>query len=214
MPLLNQIRKRLKTRLGNNFRDYYQARREILKQLPFTETAAKIGKNLVFVAVVLSVAWLLKIFYSTTQITTSTDNYAAAANLVTSTPTIPSPDLSPLEISQDSLGLTRKAELHTDVPSRGREGVITYTVKVGDTLFGISDKFGIKPETLLWGNQYVLGDNPHNLRPGQEINILPVDGTYHRWSEGDGQRQSRGYHQFSRQSTRSYHDWRLVKSKY
>jgi murein DD-endopeptidase MepM/ murein hydrolase activator NlpD len=186
MPLLNQIRKRLKTRLGNNFRDYYQARREILKQLPFTETAAKIGKNLVFVAVVLSVAWLLKIFYSTTQITTSTDNYAAAANLVTSTPTIPSPDLSPLEISQDSLGLTRKAELHTDVPSRGREGVITYTVKVGDTLFGISDKFGIKPETLLWGNQYVLGDNPHNLRPGQEINILPVDGTYHRWSEGDG----------------------------
>jgi hypothetical protein len=31
-----------------------------------------------------------------------------------------------------------------------------------------------------------LGDNPHNLRPGQELNIMPVDGTYHRWSEGDG----------------------------
>jgi len=146
----------------------------------------KIGKNILFIAVLVSVAWLLKYFYSTTQIPSSLDNYAAAANIPTSTPTIPPPELTPLDFSEELLGLTRKAELHTDVPSRGREEVISYTVKAGDTLFGISEKYGIKPETILWGNQYVLGDNPHNLRPGQEINILPVDGTYHRWSEGDG----------------------------
>jgi hypothetical protein len=38
----------------------------------------------------------------------------------------------------------------------------------------------------LWANQFILGDNPHNLTPGQELNILPVNGTYHRWSAGDG----------------------------
>jgi murein DD-endopeptidase MepM/ murein hydrolase activator NlpD len=80
----------------------------------------------------------------------------------------------------------RLARLHTDVPSRPREEVITYTVKAGDTLFGIAEQFGLKPETVLWANQLALGDNPHNLRPGQGLNILPVNGTYHRWSTGDG----------------------------
>jgi LysM repeat protein len=64
--------------------------------------------------------------------------------------------------------------------------VTTYTVQAGDTIFGIAEKFGLKPETILWGNTYILGDNPHNLSIGQELNILPVDGTYHRWSAGEG----------------------------
>jgi murein DD-endopeptidase MepM/ murein hydrolase activator NlpD len=32
----------------------------------------------------------------------------------------------------------------------------------------------------------VLQDDPHNLSPGQEINIPPVDGTLYTWHEGDG----------------------------
>jgi murein DD-endopeptidase MepM/ murein hydrolase activator NlpD len=83
-------------------------------------------------------------------------------------------------------GVARQASLHTDVPSRPRLEVVTYIVQPGDTLFGIAGKFGLQPETILWANQPVLGDNPHNLRPGQELNILPVDGTYYRWSAGDG----------------------------
>ena len=83
-------------------------------------------------------------------------------------------------------GITRIARLHTDVPSLPRSTVSVYTVQAGDTLFGIADKFGLQPETILWSNQFVLGDNPHNLRPGQELNILPVNGAYHRWSAGDG----------------------------
>ena len=71
-------------------------------------------------------------------------------------------------------------------PPDSRQEVIRYIVKPGDTLFGIAGKFGIKPETILWSNQQVLGDNPHSLRPDQELNILPVDGAYHRWSAGDG----------------------------
>jgi len=79
-------------------------------------------------------------------------------------------------------GIIRFASLHTTIPARQRTDVITYTVETGDTLFGIAEKFGLKPETLLWGNQLVLADNPHNLQPEQELNILPVDGTYYRWS--------------------------------
>jgi LysM repeat protein len=75
--------------------------------------------------------------------------------------------------------VARLADGHTQIPTRGRSEVITYTVQVGDTLFGIADKFGLHPETLLWGNYFVLKDDPHLLFPNEVLNILPVDGTYH-----------------------------------
>jgi LysM repeat protein len=81
--------------------------------------------------------------------------------------------------------LPRTADLHTLIPTRGRGDVITYTVQAGDTLFGIADKFSLKPETLLWGNYFVLKDDPHLLLPGQSLNILPVDGTYHFVTQGN-----------------------------
>ena len=84
-----------------------------------------------------------------------------------------------------SSGIFRVASLHTTIPTRPRADVITYTVKTGDSLFSIADSFGLKPETLLWGNFDVLQDNPHLLKPGQILNILPVDGTYYEWQEGD-----------------------------
>jgi hypothetical protein len=56
----------------------------------------------------------------------------------------------------------------------------------GDTLFGIAEKFGLEAETILWGNYFILLDNPHSLQPGQELNILPVNGTYHAWQQGEG----------------------------
>jgi murein DD-endopeptidase MepM/ murein hydrolase activator NlpD len=63
--------------------------------------------------------------------------------------------------------------------------VITYTVQAGDTVFGIAETFGLRPETIFWGNQEVLGDDPHRLFPDQVLNILPVDGVYHQWSAGE-----------------------------
>jgi murein DD-endopeptidase MepM/ murein hydrolase activator NlpD len=83
-------------------------------------------------------------------------------------------------------GIARRADAHTLVPDRPRLEVLKYVVQQGDTLFGIAEKFGLKPQTLLWGNYEVLQDNPHSLRTGQELNILPVDGTYYVWNEGDG----------------------------
>ena len=83
-------------------------------------------------------------------------------------------------------GVTRIADVHTIFPTRPRLEVIKYVVQKGDHLFGISEKFGIKPETLLWGNYDVLEDNPHALKEGQELNIPPVDGTMYTWHAGDG----------------------------
>ncbi len=95
-------------------------------------------------------------------------------------------DLSPLATPAFiSDGISRRTNLKTIIPSRPRADVITYTVQTGDTLFSIAQNFGIKPETLLWGNFEVLNDNPHFLKPEQSLNILPVDGTYYEWKEGD-----------------------------
>lgn len=89
----------------------------------------------------------------------------------------------------DGASLSRGVALHTLIPTRGRLDVITYTVQAGDTLFGIAERFNLKPETVLWGNYLALKDDPHLLRPGQVLNILPVDGTYHYVTEGNSLEQ-------------------------
>ena len=79
----------------------------------------------------------------------------------------------------------RKADLHTIIPDRPRFDVLTYLVQEGDTLFGIAEKYGLKAESILWGNWYTLKQDPHTLKPGQELNIPPIDGVLYSWSEGD-----------------------------
>ncbi len=116
----------------------------------------------------------------------------------------PSPTASPTVIAlpeemstpeysanQGSGGVIRQPEIQitvapTNSPSKEREEVINYTVESGDTIFGIADKFGLLPQTVLWSNRYILGDTPDGLGVGLEIVIIPVDGLYHRWSEGEG----------------------------
>ena len=82
-------------------------------------------------------------------------------------------------------GISRRANPITLIPDRPRQEIVRYAVQRGDTLFGIAERFGLQPETLLWGNYDTLKDDPHSLRPGQELNILPVDGTYYHWNSGD-----------------------------
>lgn len=81
--------------------------------------------------------------------------------------------------------ISRLADVHTIIPDRPRIEVIKYTVKGGDSLFGIASKHGLKPSTILWGNWYELSGDPHTLQPGQKLNILPVDGALHVWSAGE-----------------------------
>ena len=89
------------------------------------------------------------------------------------------------QVSLKVSGIHRAANLTTNIPTRPRVDVFTYTVETGDSLFSIADAFNLKPETLLWGNYTVLKDDPHVLRPGQVLNVLPIDGTYYQWDQGD-----------------------------
>lgn len=79
-------------------------------------------------------------------------------------------------------GISRLASMDTIIPSRARVDVMHHTVERGDTLFGIADLYGLKPESILWFNFDTLEDNPSEIQPGLILNIPPVDGilvTYH-----------------------------------
>jgi len=90
-----------------------------------------------------------------------------------------------IEPSLSKTSLNRVVMLTTEIPVRARVDVITYTVELGDSLFSIADDFGLKAETVLWGNFELLEDNPHLLKTGQNLNILPTNGTYYEWHEND-----------------------------
>lgn len=79
----------------------------------------------------------------------------------------------------------RTANLHTIIPTRSREEVTEYTVQKGDSIFSISNKYGLKPDTILWANYDILNDNPDMLSVDQNLVIPPVDGVYYKWQDGD-----------------------------
>jgi LysM repeat protein len=152
----------------------------------------QIGLNMVMVGVLILLAFLVwQRFFD------HNESRAAAANpssigssmeqenepfQLAKLPVTLAPLATPVMVSE---GIIRTTNINTIIPSRPRVDVITYTVQAGDTLFSIAQTFGLKPETLLWGNYDVLNDNPHLLKPKQVLNILPVDGTFYEWKEGD-----------------------------
>ncbi len=167
---------------------------ENLTRAGLGETALRLGTHFLLAAFILLVAWGLRSMYQRAQAAAGPQSLALTAPIADqesakvpqATAMVDMPEYAPSVEAAFGEGIERGASLHTDVPSRPRLQVIKYIVQAGDTVFGVAEKFGLKPETILWANQFVLGDNPHNLRPGQELNILPVNGTYHRWSAGDG----------------------------
>jgi LysM repeat protein len=101
---------------------------------------------------------------------------------------LPAAPLAVASAPQDvsSFGIVRQTDPHTNIPARPRQDVVKYTVVAGDTVSGIADRYGLQPSTVFAANYYVLLDDPHNLRPGQVLNILPVDGVYREWQAGEG----------------------------
>jgi hypothetical protein len=163
---------------------------EGLSRAGLGETVFRFGTHLFSIALVLVVIWAMRSFYLQAQDENPSSPAARvrAAGDATSTPTPPPPDLPPFQFIALSYknGIPRLAQMDTIVPARPRTDVITYTVQTGDTVFGIGEKFNLKPETILWSNYDVLLDNPHRLQPDQVLFILPVDGVYHKWSNGEG----------------------------
>lgn len=146
------------------------------------ESLLHVSTNVLSIIALVAVIWLAQIYYR--QRAPSDSSAAAQQTVPTQSPAQPASVQVPPDISSD--GISRLAQIHTNIPSRPRQEIVKYTVEKGDTLFGIAEKYGLQPQTILWGNYGTLLDDPHNLRPGQTLNILPVDGTYYEWQAGDG----------------------------
>jgi murein DD-endopeptidase MepM/ murein hydrolase activator NlpD len=160
---------------------------ENLLRMGLGEISMRVGTGMVSIALVLLVVWVMGNFYLKRYVTDSgIQEKAIAASLPTATLQISPPTFDVSVGVINSQGLTRQIFLHTDLPAKPRFEVTKYVVQNGDTIFGIAEKFSLRPETILWGNYYTLADDPHRLKPGQELIILPVDGVYYDWHAGDG----------------------------
>jgi murein DD-endopeptidase MepM/ murein hydrolase activator NlpD len=161
-----------------------------IARVTLREPLLRFSRHLVLLLLIALGIWLARLGLDTLPVSA-----APAAELATEAPAFEAPAESPIGLADLSPyvggsivsgGISRAVELHTNFPNRPRLSIIKYMVQQGDTLFGIAEKFGLQPETVLWGNYAVLADDPHRLRPGQELNIPPIDGVLHSWSAGEG----------------------------
>jgi murein DD-endopeptidase MepM/ murein hydrolase activator NlpD len=81
--------------------------------------------------------------------------------------------------------LVREANIDTYIPEGQRQFPVKYTIEAGDSIFAISKKFALKPESILWANYDLLNDDPTYLAVGWKLTIPPTDGIYYEWKEGD-----------------------------
>ncbi len=146
----------------------------------------KIGTALLSIALVLLVVWVMGNFYLKGKSTVQAQAVEPAVTQVELLVEVNPPSYDIQLVDYLGTGIHREAVLHTILPAQPRYEIATYTVQTGDTIFSISEKFNLKPETIFWGNPYTLADDPHLLAPGQVLNILPVDGIYYEWHAGDG----------------------------
>lgn len=147
------------------------------------ETSLRVGTAIASLILIALVIWVMSKFFLKAEKNTPAVN--SAATQTTPTPLLPvSEEFNPMLAS--SISVFRQAQLHTLLPPKPRASVTEYEITTGDTLFGIAEKFGLKPESLLWSNRHILGDNPHNIFPGVTILIPPFDGAIYQWHTGDG----------------------------
>lgn len=149
-----------------------------LLSLGLGESMLRVGTALLSLILVAAAVGLLSAFNEQVPLSLRTSPALAAGP--SPTPDI-DPGLVPPPTDSALPGLSRQASPHTTIPSRPRQEIVKYTVQSGDSVFGIAEKFGLQPQTILWGNYNILADDPHSLRPGQELNILPVNGVYYEW---------------------------------
>lgn len=142
------------------------------------ESMLRVGTAMLSLILIVAAIWLLNVFNEQVPLDLRTRPALAAGP--TSTPSV-DPSLLPPPVDSALPGVSRLALPHTNVPTRPRQEIVKYTVQSGDSVFGIAEKFGLEPQTILWGNYNILADDPHSLQPGQELNILPTNGIYYEW---------------------------------
>lgn len=73
-------------------------------------------------------------------------------------------------------------EVGTQVSDKVRDQVLEYTVKSGDTVSQIADKFDVSTDTIRWENDLA---SLNSIKPGQVLRILPVSGIKHKVTRGE-----------------------------
>jgi murein DD-endopeptidase MepM/ murein hydrolase activator NlpD len=152
-----------------------------LVQMGLGESLLRVGTNLLSIGAIVVVILLAEAYYRQTPgplSKNSNQDLGPAPTAVVNINEIPTLNIPVIS------GISRAAQLHTNIPSRPRNAISTYIVHDGDTVFGIADKYGLDPKTIFAANFALLQDDPHNLSPGQELQILPTDGVYWEWLGG------------------------------
>ncbi len=80
--------------------------------------------------------------------------------------------------------LQRAAIPFTIVGEEPQQEIQYYTVRPGDTILAIAERFSLQPETVQWSNAG-LEANADLIRPGDQLRILPVNGALHVVNSGD-----------------------------
>jgi murein DD-endopeptidase MepM/ murein hydrolase activator NlpD len=154
------------------------------------EETARLGTHLISVLMVLFVAWIMQLFYLHSLPLELASSPSITTQPVKSPGVLPNqiiPTPLPLEGNpEEGVGIQRAAQIHTTMPNRPRITVMKYSVLQGDNIFSIADKFGLHPSSILYGNSLTLRDDPHLLKAGQVLNIMPMNGAYYEWNPGEG----------------------------
>src|SRR5574341_659496 len=154
-----------------------------LLQMGLGEPLLRAATHIFSVIAIVIVIWLAQVYFS--QPNARTKGNQRPPQGPTPPPAAPLTDASaPQDLS--SFGIVRQTDPHTNIPARPRQDIVKYTVVAGDTVSGIAERYGLQPATIFAANYYILLDDPHSLRPGQVLNILPIDGVYREWQAGEG----------------------------
>jgi len=145
------------------------------------ESLLRVGTNIFSIVAIAIVVLLVQAFYHQAPSPYSVGGVQGLNPAVTAVVDINS---IPAVENPITVGIPRRARLHTNIPSRPRNEISKYTVQDGDTVFGIAEKYGLDPKTIFAANFALLQDDPHNLAAGQELQILPTDGVYWQWLGG------------------------------
>jgi len=107
---------------------------------------------------------------------------AAPALTAEPQPADSSSEPTPLILAEDGSAIVKPTLVATLPGVVGRSRIETYTIKPGDTLAGIAQRFALNLTTLLWENNLTQRSL---LRIAQTLTILPVNGVSYRIAKND-----------------------------
>jgi murein DD-endopeptidase MepM/ murein hydrolase activator NlpD len=146
-----------------------------------TTSLVRMASHLVIILIAVAVLWISRQQLPRLDVAEVPIAETSAEGLVEESLEIVPPDET--AASADNLALVRAAVPITLIPERPRIDVITHTVKSGDTLYGIAQKYKLSAETIMFANG--LETNPDLLRLGQQLTILPTNGIIHTVKKGE-----------------------------